>query len=494
MKAVIFARVSSRDQEDGHSLDAQIQACYKYAIDKDFQVIEQFRIVESSTKNGRPEFSKMVKFVNEQKEKVAVLCYSVDRLQRDFDIQYLELQRLIKESKLEIHYVKSSFIEHKDMDSSEKFRKNLDILLANDYRNKISDNVKRSNKKKLDEGTILGNSPLGYLNKPRVDMKKEKVEVTIDPERGHLIRKMFEDYSTGLYSMDEIRRIITEEGLRSKRGYKPSKSQVEHILKTHFYYGYMEYNKILYKHVYPQLISKELFDECLKVRQGRKKTKFKRTEKAFVLKGLVKCLHCECSYSPELKKGKYVYMRPTKSKGECSHCFHLSESKIISQIEAVLKTMHIPKNILVEINDELKNSSNKEHKHQVSEVDRLQKQYQTIQNRSKNARDLFLDMAITKETFDEMMIDLSVERKNTETRLQKLTGADDEFNKTVSTIFALASKAHELFKSSELDEKRRIIAILFPNLQMDAAKLVLTPRKPFDVFLHLGDCPKWLGN
>ena len=29
MKAVIFARVSSIEQEEGHSLEAQIQYCYK---------------------------------------------------------------------------------------------------------------------------------------------------------------------------------------------------------------------------------------------------------------------------------------------------------------------------------------------------------------------------------------------------------------------------------------------------------------------------------
>lgn len=117
--------------------------------------------------NFIPEFSKMVDFVKKQQEKVVVLCYCVDRLQRDFDEQYFELQKLIKLGKLEIHFIKNEFIEHKDMDSSAKFRKNLDVLLANDYRNKISDNVKRSNRKKLEEGTILGDSPIGYLNTKR---------------------------------------------------------------------------------------------------------------------------------------------------------------------------------------------------------------------------------------------------------------------------------------------------------------------------------------
>ena len=60
------------------------------------------------------------------------------------------LQKLVKEDKAEIQYTQNGFIEHKNMDSSQKFKKNLDVLLANDYRNKISDNVRRSIKKKLD--------------------------------------------------------------------------------------------------------------------------------------------------------------------------------------------------------------------------------------------------------------------------------------------------------------------------------------------------------
>lgn len=186
------------------------------------------------------------------------------------------------------------------MDSSTKFRKGLDVLLANDYTNKISDNVKRSIKKKLDEGTICGDSPLGYLNKPRFDKEKEKVEVYIDPDRGRLVKKIFEMYSTGLHSVQDLKEYVEAEGLRSKKGCKVSKSQIEAILKNPFYYGYMRYNGILYKHIHPKLISKELFDECQLVKQGRKRTKPKRTQKPFIFKGLLTCHHCGCSCSPEL--------------------------------------------------------------------------------------------------------------------------------------------------------------------------------------------------
>jgi hypothetical protein len=179
-----------------------------------------------------------------------------------------------------------------------------------------------------------------------------------------------------------------------------------------------------------------------------------------------------------MKKGKYVYMRPTKSQGDCSYCHHLNEEKILSQIEDVLKGMKVPANVLNDLHDELRKSSDKEHTHQVEEGKRLQNQYQTIQNRIKRVRELYLDAEISKEEYDNIMTDQQAERHNVEVRLQRLTNADDSFNKSLGTIFALASKAHDLFKSSELEEKRRIITILFPNLEMDAEKLVFKPREP----------------
>ena len=292
--------------------------------------------------------------------------------------------------------------------------------------------------------------------------------------------------------MEDLRIWAEKEGLRSKKNCKIAKSQIEKVLKNPFYYGYMQYNGLLYKHVHPTLITKELFDECQAVKQGRRKTKSKRTQKPFVLTGMLKCQHCGCAYSPELKKGRYVYMRPTKSRGDCNYCHHLNENTILSQIEEVLKGMQIPKNILVEISEELKKSSNKEHNHQIQESKKLQNQYEAIQNRIKKARELYLDDGFTKEEYNETMADLQVERQNMETRLQKLSKADDSFNQNVSTIFEIASRSHELFRSSDIEEKRRIIAMLFPNLSMNGDKLVFIMRKPFDMFLNKTDRLEWL--
>ena len=60
MKAILFARVSSREQEEGQSIPAQERRLHEYAARKGFDVEEVFKITESSTKATRKEFDKII--------------------------------------------------------------------------------------------------------------------------------------------------------------------------------------------------------------------------------------------------------------------------------------------------------------------------------------------------------------------------------------------------------------------------------------------------
>jgi site-specific DNA recombinase len=78
MKAVIFARVSTQEQEtDGHSIDAQIAKLREYSKRNDLEIIKEFEVVESSTRGERPEFYKMIEFVKAQKGQIALVCDKV---------------------------------------------------------------------------------------------------------------------------------------------------------------------------------------------------------------------------------------------------------------------------------------------------------------------------------------------------------------------------------------------------------------------------------
>ena len=54
--AVLWVRVSSREQKEGYSLDAQEDRLKNYCTQRGLTIVKQFTVVESSTRGEREEF------------------------------------------------------------------------------------------------------------------------------------------------------------------------------------------------------------------------------------------------------------------------------------------------------------------------------------------------------------------------------------------------------------------------------------------------------
>lgn len=79
-------------------------------------------------------------------------------------------------------------------------------------------------------------APLGYLNAPRV-MGKSLIH---DPERAPLVRRAFQDFATGRFSKDEVRKRVIALGLKTRRG-RPVPSQTfDGMLRNRAYIGQID--------------------------------------------------------------------------------------------------------------------------------------------------------------------------------------------------------------------------------------------------------------
>ncbi len=103
-----------------------------------------------------------------------------------------------------------------------------------------------------------------------------------------------------------------EWGLTNSRGYQGylCRSHIFEIIQNPFYYGVMKLQKIgqYFPHIYPPIISKELFDKCQDVRLGRKQSSYKYREKEFIFRGLIKCGNTGKVVTSVIKKGVYTYL------------------------------------------------------------------------------------------------------------------------------------------------------------------------------------------
>ena len=165
MKSVIFTRVSTKDQEDGHSLNAQLERLKRYSEQKNLTIIREYQISESSTLGDRKKFNEMINFIKDESKKskstIALIVDSVDRLQRGFKESAL-IDDLRKDKILEIHFYKEGFVLNEKSPSGDIIRWDFGILGAKMYVQSLSDNVKRGNLYALNSGHYPGKPPIGY--------------------------------------------------------------------------------------------------------------------------------------------------------------------------------------------------------------------------------------------------------------------------------------------------------------------------------------------
>lgn len=73
-QAVIYARVSSREQErEGFSIPAQLKLLKEYALKNGFQIVNEYSDAETAKKAGRTNYNAMLAFLKENPEIKTVL-------------------------------------------------------------------------------------------------------------------------------------------------------------------------------------------------------------------------------------------------------------------------------------------------------------------------------------------------------------------------------------------------------------------------------------
>jgi len=315
-KCASYCRVSSKEQEEtGYSLPSQEKLLVEYANRKGFEVAKVFSVAESASgSKQRKIFAEMMDYVGKNNIQI-LLCEKVDRLTRNLKEAVVANDWLEANEERQIHFVKQNLVIHKNAKSDEKFRWDIEIVLAKKYISNLSEEVKKGQKEKIAQGWLPAKSPLGYKT---IGEKGHKIHV-VDEERSHFMKKAFEYYSTGNYSLISLREKLYEEGLRTRSGSKLSKSRLEDILRDPFYKGSMRWNDIVYdgKGLHEPLVSKELFDKVQFMLTRKQTPHYKRH--IFQFSKMIECGECGGRISAEIQKGIIYYSckhnRPCTQKG-----------------------------------------------------------------------------------------------------------------------------------------------------------------------------------
>lgn len=483
LKSIIVARVSTEEQKEANnSLPAQIERLKKYCQKKEFEIIKEFSFDESAYKTQRHDFDSILDFVIEQKEKMAVCFDKVDRLSRSiFDKRVSILYEKALKDELELHFVSDGQVINSQLSAVEKFNFSISLGLAKYYSDAISDNVKRAQEQMLRCGTYPSRPPYGYK---RVPISKDKTDITVDEFTSRIVQKAYEWYASGTFSMDLLRKKLKKDySINWSHGF------IDKVLKNHFYYGIMTWNKKMYPHKYIPIISKSLFDQVQQIKAGFNKKRYKYAGKPYIYRGLLRCGHCGLSITPEIHKG-IVYYHCTQYNGKHGAEW-LREDTITEQLGSVFKRLQLPEWVLEQIVEALRTTHE-------SKIDFRDKEYNKLtlehEKFSKRLEILYLDRLdgrITDAEYDKFYQSTRDQIADIDTRLSMLQEAEDNYYITAKYLLELANRAYELFKSSEVEERRQLIKLVLSNLRVEGNLVQYDAIKPFDTVLNYSDHQLW---
>jgi len=485
MKAILIARVSTEEQKEaGNSLPAQVVRLESYCKNRGFEILKICSFDESAYKNDREEFDQIIDFILEQQEKVAVCCDKVDRISRNiFDTRISKLYEKALCDEIELHFASEGQVINSRISAVEKFQFSISLGLAKYYSDAISDNVRRAHEQKLRKGEWLSKAPMGYKN---ITNEQGNTDIIVDEKTSHIVIKAFELYATGAYSMELLSKKLNDE-----HGCSFHKGNLSKVLKNPFYYGIMKVKGQLYPHRYPPLITQDLFNQAQQFKETFNKQPFKYAGKPYIYRGLMRCAHCGLSITPEQHKG-HVYYHCTQYNGKHGAKW-LREEEITEQLGLVFKNMKMPEEIIHQILDTLNAVHEEKIKFHNKHFDKLTKEQKNLTRMMDNLYRDKLQGRITDSMYDRYEESFRDELADVTLKLEQLQGAEDNYYITAKYVLNLLNRAYDLFKSSEVDERRQLIKLVLQNLRIEDEKLLYDVQKPFDLIVKNGDRKLWRG-
>lgn len=457
-----YIRVSTVKQGTGVSLQEQKEAIVRYAEKHELNIIQWFEELETAAKQGRPLFTQMMKLLRSGKS-AGVIIHKIDRSARNLK-DWAALGDLIDEG-VDVHFAHESL----DMDTrGGRLAADIQAVIASDYIRNLREEAIKGLYGRLKQGIYPFGAPIGYDNKGGGQVKP------INAIQGPLVKKAFQLYASGKYSLEALTKVMNELGLRNSKGNNLTFSALSLILNNPFYAGVIKVKGKTFQGKHDPLISSELFAKTQNILRGKTNTRLLKHD--FIFRRLVKCADCKYSLIGERQKGHVYYRCQTKGCPTKTVREELIEKELIKTLEEI-QLYPIEEKVLNELllDAQVKWSSNH---HEVEESLRMQQS--KVSQKLERLTDAFIENVIDKTQFDNKKEKLLVELQGF--KHQSLNISDQK-----DAIFKKASKFLELIKSSKKsylscinEEKRKIIKSVTSNFEMHERKPMITMKSPFN--------------
>jgi site-specific DNA recombinase len=322
--AAIYARVSSEEQVQGYSIQAQLRACREWAEKHGYTVAKEYLdegYSASRNLDKRESFKEMLGDAASKSHPFdAIIVHKLDRFSRN-SLESFTSKAILKRQKVRLISVQEPVVGSDAPEDA--FMEHILVAMAEFYSKNLGREIKKGLTERIRQGFLVFRPPYGYCREVIERREGHKRTRTIsrpvvDDAAAGVVRRIFELCDRGV-GYKEITKILNDDGLRTAQGKRFASTHIYWILRNKAYVGVLEYNfrerygavePMTIPGFYPGIIDQGLFDRVQeKLRSSAANWRNSYTHRTtYMLSGLVVCDGCGRRYlGTAAKGGKFHY-------------------------------------------------------------------------------------------------------------------------------------------------------------------------------------------
>ena len=465
IKTDIYIRLSSKSQEDGMSRDTQEKECRKYC--KKHGIIVRNVYYENKSAlygSNRPIFKEILECQKTKDRVDVIMVYTLNRLTRNQPDFYF-IRELVDKYDTKIVFVKENLTIQKPFKSYEKYLFN--ILVANAE-------FEVEHMKEIRQMGLIARAKTG--KRPCLVPHGYKIyngKVVIVPKDANLVKKAYELYATGQYSINSLREALYEQGFYYSKqpSRKIPRASLANMLKNTFYTGYYEFpgcdGKI--KGIHKSIINSELFAQVQEILNTSGYEKIKKHD--FLYSQLLTFQKTGKFMTGDIKKGRYIYYKAYDNNKK----YHsINENVVTESILEYFKEIRlnlIPEDIIKDVLKDglkpLKQECSTLKRHVSRKYHKKLRLNDFVENAGINDDDFILDEL---ESIEKAYGNLPERINNCEKRIQEIT---EKYNDIMK------KRLYDVYIQLDTKKQRKVLELVKNKLELQDKRVKLTFKSAF---------------
>ncbi|MHB8260452.1 MAG: recombinase family protein [Bacteroidia bacterium] len=458
-RAILYTRVSTDEQNNGYSPADQKERLLKYCDQSNIEVVAFYHDDESGKTFNRPEWLNIMNYLKRNRGSVDLLIF----------IKWDRFSRNVAEAYITIRDLKKLGVEPQAIEQPLNFeipeqKIMLAIYLAapevdNDRRAlNIFHGIRRAKK----EGRWIGTHVKGYKN-----ARDEKNKPIMIPEGGkqeELIKMVFSEFATGLYNMEELRKKLNKQGLKSSRNAFWSLLRNKAYIGKIFLPTYKDEPAEWIEGLHEGIINEGIFYQVQDILTGRKNknkpNKYSTVRDEMPLRGFLACPQCGRNLTGSASRGRrgdrFFYYH-------CSNgCKERRKAEDINDLVlTMMKKFRSNPQSLDLYADVLKKRLKTTSGENKTDAERISKDIEKNKQRLKNAQVLMLDGEINPTEYKEMKIKLEDDLGRLSSEEVKIKNNHGNYEKHIDTCVWIMKNLDKYYDVADTPTKQRIIGSIF---------------------------------